>query len=35
MPQLLEIASEDIDSLDVMDNVEELYNHDWDQKLRF
>ena len=28
-------ASEDIDLVDVMDNVEELYNHDWDQKIRF
>ena len=28
-------ASEDIDLHNVMDNVEGLYNHDWDQKIRF
>ena len=26
-------ASEDIDLLNAMDNVEELYNHDWDPKM--
>ena len=28
-------ASEDTDLLNVMDNVEELYNHDWDKKSDF